>query len=44
MNRLLAGYATPQIPQPPSGLGIPPTGPDPTLSLPADFDSDPAAP
>ena len=34
MNRLLAGIATPQIPQPPSGLIIPPTGPDPTLSLP----------
>ncbi len=35
MNRLLAGIATPQIPQPPSGLVIPATGPDPTLSLPA---------
>ncbi len=34
MNRLLAGIAAPQIPQPPSGLVIPPTGPDPTLSLP----------
>ena len=34
MNRLLAAYATPQIPQPPSGLVIPPTGPDPILSLP----------
>ncbi len=34
MNRLLAGIATPQIPQPPAGLIIPPTGPDPTLSLP----------
>ena len=33
MNRLLAGIAAPQIPQPPSGLIIPPTGPDPTLSL-----------
>ncbi len=34
MNRLLAGIATPQIPQPPSGLAIPATGPDPTLSVP----------
>ena len=34
MNRLLAGIATPQIPQPPAGLTIPATGPDPTLSLP----------
>ncbi len=33
MNRLLAGIATPQIPLPPAGLVIPPTGPDPTLSL-----------
>ncbi len=33
MNRLLAGIATPQIPQPPPGLAIPATGPDPTLSL-----------
>ena len=37
MNRLLAGIATPQIPLPPSGLIILPTGPDPTLSLPADL-------
>ena len=37
MNRLIAAYATPQIPQPPSGLVIPPTGPDPILSLPADL-------
>ena len=37
MNRLIAGIAVPQIPQPPSGLIIPPTGPDPTLSLPADL-------
>ncbi len=34
MNRLLAGIAAPQIPQPPAGLIIPPTGPDPTLSVP----------
>ncbi len=34
MNLLLAGIAAPQIPQPPPGLIIPPTGPDPTLSVP----------
>ncbi len=33
MNRLLAGIAAPQVPLPPAGLVIPPTGPDPTLSL-----------
>ena len=37
MNRLLAGIMAPQIPQPPSGLIIPATGPDPALSLPADL-------
>ncbi len=34
MNRLLAGIAAPQIPQPPPGLAIPATGADPTLSVP----------
>ena len=29
MNRVIAGIAVPQIPQPPSGLIIPPIGPDP---------------
>ncbi len=35
MNRLLAGIAEPKTPLPPSSLSIPATGPDPTLSLPA---------
>ncbi len=34
MNRQLAGIATPQIPQPPSGLTIPASGPDPILTVP----------
>ncbi len=36
MNRLLAGITAPQVPLPPTGLIIPPTGPDPTLSLGSD--------
>ncbi len=38
MNRLLAGISTPQIPAIPTGLSIVATGPDPTLSLPAEAD------
>ena len=41
MNRLLAGISTPQIPAIPTGLSIVATGPDPSLSLPADLQATP---
>ncbi|HYV35072.1 MAG TPA: glycoside hydrolase domain-containing protein [Gemmataceae bacterium] len=37
MNRFLAGITVTQIPPIPAGLSIAPTGPDPTLSLPANL-------
>ena len=43
MNRLIAGISTPQIPLPPSGLTIPATGPDPTLSLPTELTAVPGS-
>jgi hypothetical protein len=37
MNRYLAGGNAPQIPRPPNGVTVTPTGPDPTLSLPTNL-------